>query len=137
LNLRGPVALPFRAGGWLLGRVSERRLAVIQAALCRRVLPAAIAEPLIEAGFYFAAVPDALQALVGRDFRPLLRECAAPVLFLNRQRDRVFRLHEQRFVAAAPDARLQLISRGTHRCNLEYPTAFAEAVRQFARSIVW
>jgi pimeloyl-ACP methyl ester carboxylesterase len=137
LNLRGPIALPFRAGGWFLGRISERHLVAIQAALCRRVFPAAIAEPLIEAGFYFAAVPDALQALVGRDFRPLLRECASPVLFLNGQRDRVFRWHERAFVAAARNARLQLIPRGSHRCNLEYPGAFSAAVRSFAREIGW
>jgi len=52
-----------------------------------------------------------------------------PVLFLNGQRDRVFRRHEKAFVAAARRGRLQIIPRGSHRCNLEYPEAFTGAVR--------
>lgn len=137
LNIRGAAALPFQIGARVLGRVSERWLIRVHEELCRRMFPPAFAEPIIEAGFSFKAVPDALQVLIGKDFLLLLWEFAGPVLFLNGQRDRIFCWNQAAFVAAARDGRLQVIPRGSHRCNLEYPEAFTEALRGFARSISW
>lgn len=60
-----------------------------------------------------------------------------PILFLNGQRDLIFRRNESAFLAAAPNGRLHLIRWGSHRCSLEKPQAFTNAVRGFAQSIAW
>jgi pimeloyl-ACP methyl ester carboxylesterase len=137
LNIRGMAGLPFRAGVRLLRRLKGPWLTRTHEKLCRRLFPASIAEPIIEAGFYFDAVPDALNELLGQDFLPLLRAFPGPVLFLNGRRDLVFRGNEAAFVAACPNARLQVIRRTGHRCSLERPRDFTGAVRGFARSLSW
>jgi pimeloyl-ACP methyl ester carboxylesterase len=137
LNIRGVVAVPFRIGVRLLQGFDERWLIRTHEKLCRRMFPPSVAEPIIEAGFYFDAVPDALRELMGRNFLPLLQAFPDPVLFLNGQRDIVFRWNEAAFVATAPDAQLQIIRWGSHRCSLERPQAFTEAVRRFAQAMGW
>jgi pimeloyl-ACP methyl ester carboxylesterase len=137
LNIQGTVAVPFRVGARVLQGCDERWLTWIHEKLCRRMFPPSVAEPIIEAGFYFDAVPAALQALVGKDFLPVLQAFPGPVLFLNGQRDLIFRWNEAAFVATAPNARLQVIRWGSHRCSLERPQAFTDAVRHFAQSIGW
>ena len=135
LNIRGVVALPFRVGVRLLRGLDERWLTWTHEKLCRWMFPPSLAEPIIEAGFYFDAVPDALQALMGKNFLPMLRAFPGSVLFVNGQRDIVFRWNEAAFVATAPDAQLQIIRWGSHRCSLEHPRAFTEAVRRFADAL--
>jgi pimeloyl-ACP methyl ester carboxylesterase len=137
VNLRGGVEIPFRIGERVLRRCDPRLLTWVHERLCRRMFPAEFAEPIIEAGFHFGAVPHALEALAGRDFLPLVRDFHGPVLFLNGQRDRVFRFHEHAFLAAARDGKLVIINGGSHRCNLERPAAFADAVRAFAHTLEW
>ncbi len=96
-----------------------------------------LAEEQIDAGFYFQAMIDALQHLRGKDFRRKLKEYPGPVLLLNGERDTLYRLGELIFLAAAQDARLQLVHRAGHVANLEQPEAYTRALRSFARSIDW
>ncbi len=96
-----------------------------------------LAREQIEAGFYFQAMQSALWQLRGKDFRRRLRQYPGPVLILNGERDTLFRLGELRFLAAAPDARLQLVHGAGHVANLEQPDDYTRALRRFARCIDW
>lgn len=96
-----------------------------------------LAEEQIDAGFYFQAMIDALKHLRGKDFRAKLKTYPGPVLLLNGERDTLYRLGELIFLAAAQDARLQLVRGAGHVANLEQPEAYTRALRSFARSIDW
>jgi pimeloyl-ACP methyl ester carboxylesterase len=96
-----------------------------------------LAQEQIQAGFFFDAMQAALWQLRGKDFRRKLKEYAGPVLILNGERDTLFRLGELNFLAAAQDARLQLVRHAGHVANLEEPEAFTRALRRFARSLDW
>ncbi len=96
-----------------------------------------LAREQIEAGFFFDAMQAALWQLRGKDFRRKLKEYPGPVLILNGERDTLFRLGELNFLAAVPDARLQLVRGAGHVANLEEPEAYSRALRRFARSLDW
>jgi pimeloyl-ACP methyl ester carboxylesterase len=132
-EVRGLLTLPYRLTVFLSPLIDDRWVAALNAWLYRRTLPPSIAEPQIQAGFYFRAFPQAIRELAGRDFRASLRKFPGPVLFLNGVRDRMFRMSERDFVGAA-NARLELLERAGHLSNLEQPEAFTRVVRGFARS---
>ncbi len=136
-DARGIWMLPYRLMVLLSPRIRDRWMAALNAWLYRRRFPLSIAEAQIRAGFYFKAFPQVIRELVGRDFRATLRRYPGPVLFLNGERDRIFRGGERAFVAAAANARLLLLEHAGHLTNLEQPEAFTRTVRGFARSIDW
>lgn len=136
-DARGVMTLPYRLTAVLSPFVRDRWMAALNAWLFRRRLPPPIAEAQIQAGFYFQAFPEVIHELVGRDFRTGLRRFPGPVLFLNGERDRVFRAGERAFVAAAANSRLELLPHAGHLSNLDQPEAFTRIVRGFARSIGW
>ena len=96
-----------------------------------------LAREQLEAGLFFAGMQQALWKLQGHDFRGRLRQYPGPVLILNGERDGLYRLGELLFLAAAPDARLQLIRGAGHVANLEQPARYTSALRRFARCIDW
>ena len=136
-DARGILTLPYRLTAFLSPLVDDRWMAALNAWLYRRTLPPSIAEAQIQAGFYFKAFPQVIHELVGQDFRTRLQGFRGPVLFLNGERDRIFRKSERDFVAAAPNTRVELLERAGHLSNLEQPEAFTRIVRGFARSIGW
>lgn len=112
---------------WLT-RMNERTL--------RQMLPPALAEPQIAAGFYWKAAGQGFGAIAGRDFRLALRAYPYPVLILNGANDRPNRAGEAVLAAAARDATVRIIAEAGHGVNLEQPEAFTDAVRAFAHARV-
>jgi len=102
----------------------------------RQMLPPALAEPQIAAGFYWKAAGQGFAALAGRDLRPGLRAYAHPVLILNGADDRLNRAGEAALAAACTQAMARTIAGAGHVANLEQPTAFTAAVRAFAQAHV-
>lgn len=97
--------------------------------------PAAIAGPILAAGFSFAGGAVAVRSLVGRRFQPLLAAYPGPSLLVNGELDLFFRPTERAFADVAVDARRVLIRRATHLANLDQPDRFSAAVQRFAREV--
>jgi pimeloyl-ACP methyl ester carboxylesterase len=134
---RGLTTLPFRVLGWLIRALGDRWYAALNTLLFRRTLPPRTAEAQVRAGFYFGALPDVADELVGEDARRWLTAYPGPVLLLNGARDPLFRRHERAFLAACAAARCEVLPRAAHLCNLDEPDAFARAVLEFAHAIGW
>ncbi len=98
------------------------------------MLPPDLAEAQIAAGFFWRGAGQGFKAIAGADPRPLLRAYPGPILVLNGEDDRINRVGEAALVAAAPYVVLRIIPHAGHGCNLEQPTAFSAAVRDFARA---
>lgn len=97
--------------------------------------PAAIADPILAAGFSFAGGVAALHALVGERFQPRLAAYPGPSLILNGEYDLFFRPTERAFAGVAADPRRVVIRGATHLANLDRPIQFSAAIRRFARSL--
>ena len=134
---RGPITLPYRLTASLSPLIDDRWMAALNAWLYRRTFPPSIAEAQIQAGFYFKAFPQVIRKLVGQDFRTKLQGFRGPVLFLNVERDHIFRTSENDFVVVVPNTRLDLVKHLGHLSNLEQHEAFTQVVWAFARSIGW
>ncbi len=111
------------------------RLVAMQSASYRSAYPPEIAEPQIAAGFTFQAMPAVYRELAHLRSRALLRKYSGPVLILNGEQDRPNRRSEARMLAAAQNARAQVIAGAGHLCNLDQPAAFTSAIRDFALSL--
>jgi pimeloyl-ACP methyl ester carboxylesterase len=101
----------------------------------RRRYPVAIAEPVIEGGFWSAGGAVALRALAGERFKDRLGAYRGRVLLVNGELDFVMRPGARGFAAAAQDARRVRIRGASHLANLDRPAAFNDAVRGFVRSL--
>lgn len=117
--------------------VGDRWLTVVNEINVRARYDEDVAAEQIEAGFFFKGMEDALWQLRGKDFRRKLGGYPGPILFLNGERDMLFRIGELSFLTAAPDARLQLVRGAGHVANLEEPDTYNRAIRSFARCIDW
>ena len=94
------------------------------------------AEPAPTNGWLFKGGTRALVAALGTTFLPRLASYPGPVLIVNGATDAIFRRAEERFVAAARDARLVVIPGTGHLANEEQPLAFNAAIREFAAVVV-
>lgn len=117
--------------------VGDRWLRVVDQVSFRLRYGDELAREQLEAGLFFQGMQQALWDLQGHDFRKQIRQYHGPVLLLNGERDGLYRLGELLFLAAAPDARLQLVRRAGHVANLEQPERYDRAVRSFARCVDW
>ena len=97
--------------------------------------PAALAEPIIAAGFWSKGGAQAVRAIASERYLPRLAAYPGVTLILNGERDVIFRLAAPTFTAAAVDARRVRLAGATHLASLDRPLAFSEAVRRFARSL--
>lgn len=97
--------------------------------------PAAIAEPIVAGGFWSAGGGIALRTLFGERFVPRLAAYSGRVLILNGEYDLLFRLSAPTFAMGARDARRVVLAGALHLSNLDRPSAFNRAVREFARSL--
>jgi pimeloyl-ACP methyl ester carboxylesterase len=136
-NPIGVLTCPYQGVAALTGLIPHRWLTWLNRAVFRQMWPQPIAQPLIDAGFYFKAVPDVIHQIVGHDFVTVMRSYAGPVLFVNGVRDVAFRRGEVEFMRATRRGQLCLIERAAHLSNLDQPAAFNQAVRTFARSLAW
>jgi pimeloyl-ACP methyl ester carboxylesterase len=128
-------ALPYRALAWVMTSVPMTRLDAVNRWMFRSRYPAAIADPIVAGGFWYAGGAAALRALIGESFLPRLAAYPGPTLFLNGTYDVPFRLSARTFARAARHPRRVRLAGATHLANLDRPAAFTEAVRRFARSL--
>lgn len=131
----GVAATPFRALAWTLERSSDGLIDRAAGRMLRIRYGAAVADPIIAAGFAPAGGAAALRSLVGQRFAPRLARYGGPVLVLNGELDLLFRLGARRFAEAAIDARRVRIARAGHLVNLDRPSAFDAAVRRFVEGL--
>ncbi len=131
----GPAAIPYRALAGVLRRLDGPGLDALNAWFFRARYPAAIADPIIEGGFFSRGGADALDSLIGERFRPRLASYEGPVLLLNGQFDLLFRLGAPGFAAVAQDARRVRLAGALHLVNLDRPAAFDAAVRGFVEDL--
>ena len=128
-------ALPYRGLAWVMASVPVDRLDALNRWMFRSRYPAAISDPIVAAGFWYAGGAAALRALVGESFLPRLATYPGPTLFLNGTYDLPFRLSARTFARTARHPRRVRLAGATHLANLDRPAAFTLAVRRFARSL--
>ena len=127
----GVRALPYRGLAQALSVADEARLVALNEWFFRTRYPAAIADPIIAAGFWSRGGAEALRALIGQRFRPRLAAYPGPTLVVNGSLDVLFRMGEAAFLGVARDGRRVVIPRATHLSNLDRPDAFTAALRDF------
>ncbi|MEU1426239.1 alpha/beta hydrolase [Nocardia sp. NPDC005746] len=98
-----------------------------------RVLPPRVAADIARGGIATEAIPEVMAALTAFDPLAALAEYRGPVRLINGGHDH-FRLGEQRFLHAAPAARLLVVPRSGHYLPLTHGAAFADLVADFAAS---
>lgn len=131
----GILAVPLRALEAVLDRVDDGIQRRINAWYLRRRYPPAIAEPIIDGGFWPAGGAQGLRALEGERFAPRLAAFPAPTLILNGAWDPFFRWGAPGFAAAARDARRVRLAGASHLANLDRPEAFSAAVERFVATL--
>jgi pimeloyl-ACP methyl ester carboxylesterase len=132
----GGWSIPYRALELVFAHAPRRPLDALNRAFFRLRFPPEIREPIIAGGFWPDGGAEALAALRGRRFVPVLAAYPGPTLLLNGSLDVVFRLGERRFLAAAQDGRRHVVAGATHLVNLDRPDAVTDAIRAFARGPV-
>jgi pimeloyl-ACP methyl ester carboxylesterase len=75
--------------------------------------------------------------MAGVDYSLLLAGYPGPVLILNGENDKNSRSGEAKFLAALPQARVQVVSGAGHACNLDNVAAYNQAILDYAASIDW
>jgi pimeloyl-ACP methyl ester carboxylesterase len=114
---------------------SEKWLSQMQAKTLRNLLPEALVEPQVEAGFTWKAMPRIYSELAKHNFPAMLRYFLGPVLILNGEYDKLNRKGEARLLSVIPDGKVQIIESASHICNLEQPEAFTSQVRAIAQEV--
>ncbi|MCU1536709.1 MAG: alpha/beta hydrolase fold protein [Humibacillus sp.] len=129
----GPGAAVYRAVAALTDRLGPARMTRVNDRVLRRLYPPERIEPVIAGGYSFDQTAAAWREVMTHCRPSMLAGVPCPVLLLNGQLDQ-FRVGVRAFVAAAPDARVQVIRRAGHLAPLDQPEAFVEAVLAFADS---
>jgi pimeloyl-ACP methyl ester carboxylesterase len=128
-------SLPYRALAITMVQLMSSRPDRLNAWFFRTRYPPTIAEPIVANGFWPRGGAEALRALLGERFGQRLARYSGPILILNGQFDLLFRLSARRFAAAAGDVRHVQLAGALHLSNLDRPSAFNRAIREFARSL--
>lgn len=128
-------SLAYRTLAEAMDRLDGRALQRLNAWFFRTRYPSAIAEPIIDGGFWSAGGARALRTLLGQRFAPRLAAYPGPTLILNGEWDLLFRLSAGTFARAAQDAQRVRLAGALHLSNLDQPAVFNAAVRRFVRSL--
>jgi pimeloyl-ACP methyl ester carboxylesterase len=118
---------------WVMSAGPRPLLRAVKHQIFRVLLPPDRAA--LVTGDYFRGGAQGIRQVLWNSYIKKVRRFAGPVLFINGRRDLPFRSSERRFLAAAPEARLELIPRAYHACNLDDPLGVTAAIRRFATSI--
>jgi pimeloyl-ACP methyl ester carboxylesterase len=102
--------------------------------LIARIMVGSERAPLLD-GNYFRGGAQGSRSVLWKSAIEKIRGFRGPILFINGERDYLFRTGERRFLAAAPQARLELIPRAYHPCNLNDPERVTAAIRRFAETV--
>lgn len=115
---------------WMLFLKDPAELA--PAALSRFGVSARDQRAILARGVTLTAVEPAVDALMGKDFLPLLRRTPQPILFVNGDGDTKRVAAEPIFLAAAPDASSALFRDTGHGVSMLRPKEFAALLDRFA-----
>jgi pimeloyl-ACP methyl ester carboxylesterase len=130
-----PRSIAYRGLATIFSTVPEAALDSVNRWFFRWRYRAAVHEPIIAGGFFFAGGAMAVRSLVGERFKRRLAAYPGPSLILNGEYDLFFRPAERSFAAAATHPKRVLIRGATHLANLDRPEAFTAAIRRFAGSL--
>jgi pimeloyl-ACP methyl ester carboxylesterase len=100
----------------------------------RKLLPADLADDILAEPLSMRGAVDSLRRIPGRDYHAMASRYPGPILLLNGERDKVNR-KEEGALAAASNARVEMVENAGHACSLTQPEAFSESVRAFARDV--
>ena len=118
---------------WVMSTAPLPILAGIKAGFSHLLVGSEMAQ-LID-GAWFRGGAQGCRAIMWKSSIEKVRAYSGPILFINGSRDYPFRSRERSFLKAAPHARIELIPRGYHPCNLSDPARVTAAVRAFAQSV--
>ena len=125
-------SLPYLGLAVIFGRMPNALLDRVNARYFRWRYPAAIADPIIAAGFSFGGGAVAIRALVGQRFKPRLAAYSGPTLLISGEFDFFFRPTGRSFAAVAANVERVVVRRATHLANLDQPARFSSLIRDFA-----
>ncbi|WP_077034631.1 alpha/beta fold hydrolase [Pelomonas sp. KK5] len=94
------------------------------------------AKSVVAAGGSIAAVPVAVRALMGEDFRSRLGAITQPVVIVNGSLDERAIAKEPGFASVKPDARIVHFEGSGHGVSIRRPAEFAALVNEFAAKVV-
>lgn len=134
----GPTTTPFRGFAWGMEHLPPRVLRLLNLAFFRARYRRAVAEPIIEGGFWSRGGAQALHAVVGRRYLDRLARLWAPVTIVNGALDPVFGPGGAVFAAACRRGRHVVVSWALHLSNLDRPTTFSRVVAEAAEdALAW
>ncbi len=96
--------------------------------------PGPMADEIMASGTYWDAAADAVLAMRGVDFQAQLASYPGPTLILNGAHDWIHRTAERAFARAAQNATVRTLPGAGHIAALDAPDAFADAIREFAKT---
>jgi pimeloyl-ACP methyl ester carboxylesterase len=131
----GPIAWPFRFFRWLLRAVPPAAQDVVNRAFFRVRYRRAIAEPIIEGGFWPDGGAAALDVLLNRPYLERLGRLWTPVLVVNGALDPVFGPPGEYWAASCRQGQHAVVPLAMHLSNLDRPTTFSRLVAAFAGRI--
>lgn len=135
MNFNGLLGQWTRLVGRIMLRMDEERLRRAAETSMRKKWPADTVQAQIAAGLFPHGAAQAFLELSKFDFCQLIGGVHAPVLILNGEFDRPNRKGEAAFAANAPHARVQVVPKAGHACNLEQPEAYTEILRCFIQEL--
>ncbi|MEO5964599.1 MAG: alpha/beta fold hydrolase [Candidatus Limnocylindrales bacterium] len=124
----GPVTMPFRGFAWLMEHVPAPGLRLLNLAFFRTRYRRAMAQPIVDGGFWADGGSTALRLLVGRRYLQRLARLWTPITIINGTFDPVFGPGGDAWAAAARRGHHVLIPWALHLSNLDRPTTFSRAV---------
>ncbi len=128
----GPVGALFRALAWGLDHAPEGPLGVVNRGYFRLRYGHAIADPIVEGGFWDEGGAEALRVLARTRFVERLARLWTPVLVVNGALDPVFGPGGDPWAAACRRGRHVVLARAMHLASLDRPGAFSDIVAAFA-----
>jgi len=133
---RGATSRLYHAAATVVERIPERWLTTWNTRLFRRMWPPDVVDPVIAAGYGFAALPAAWRSILAApDVLATLRTFERPILVLNGEKDRVFRRDELWVVANSPRAHLRLVPHAGHLAGFDRPDEVSDVIGDFARAV--
>jgi pimeloyl-ACP methyl ester carboxylesterase len=131
----GAIGLPFRASARILEHLPPPVLQLLNVGYFRLRYRRAVAEPIIEGGFWSAGGARAVRSLAGRRFMERLGRLWTPVLIVNGALDPVFAPGGDLWAASCRQGRRVVIRWATHLSNLDQPRAFSGHVARFVDTV--
>lgn len=133
-NIVGLRQMLYAAAVLVTARIPASLVQAMLAVFFRVTLPSRVAEVIIPFRFNHEVFEQSLRLAGGIRYSDMLARYPKPVLLVNGKWDVLFRRDERVYTEAA-GARLVVMPRTDHVAPLREPKAFAEIVREFARTV--